>query len=79
MVSGRHPEPERHFEQHGPHFVVTLWRDWLTQTVIKNLRLNDRQQQAVEYVKRNGRITNSEYQEISALPEKPLHGTSMDW
>ena len=62
------PEPD--FEQRGPHFVVTLWRDWLTETVIKNLQLNDRQRQAVEFVKRNGRITNSEYQERIGVTRK---------
>jgi predicted HTH transcriptional regulator len=62
------PEPD--FEQRGPHFVVTLWRDWLTEAVVKNLRLNERQKQAVEYVKRNGRVTNSEYQEIIGVTRK---------
>ena len=62
------PEPD--FEQHGPHFVVTIWRDWLTKAVVKNFRLNERQKQAVEYVKRNGRVTNSEYQEIIGVTRK---------
>ncbi|MEJ2745097.1 MAG: ATP-binding protein, partial [bacterium] len=35
------PEPD--FEQRGPHFVVTLWRDWLTSNVIETLNLNKRQ------------------------------------
>lgn len=29
--------PEPSFEQHGPHFVVTLWRDWLTKAVMDQL------------------------------------------
>lgn len=40
------------------------------EAVIKNLRLNDQQKQAVEYVKRNGRITNSKYQEIIGVTRK---------
>ena len=30
------PEPD--FEQRGPYFVVTVWRDWLTETVINTLK-----------------------------------------
>ena len=40
------PEPD--FEQRGPHFVVTLWRDWLTAEVMDHLELNDRQMLGVE-------------------------------
>jgi len=61
------PEPD--FEQHGPHFVVTLWRDWLTDEITASLGLSDRQRQAVRFVKSNGRITSGEYQEqIGAEP-----------
>ena len=61
------PEPD--FEQRGPHFVVTLWRDWLTDEIMASLGLSDRQLQAVRFVKSNGRITSGEYQEqIGAEP-----------
>lgn len=61
------PEPD--FEQRGPHFVVTLWRDWLTDEIMASLGLSDRQRQAVRFVKSNGRITSGEYQEqIGAEP-----------
>jgi predicted HTH transcriptional regulator len=50
----RLPEPD--FEQHGPHFVVTLWRDWLTDDVLAGYNLNDRQKQAVKHAKGTGRI-----------------------
>ena len=55
------PEPD--FEQRGPHFVVTLWRDWLTDAVIVELGISERQRQAVDYVKRHGQISSGEYQE----------------
>ncbi len=55
------PEPD--FEQRGPYFVVTLWRDWLTDKVMASLGLSHRQRQAVRYVKSTGRITSGEYQE----------------
>ena len=52
------PEPD--FEQRGPYFVVTVWRDWLTEEVIAALGLNDRQKKAILYIKQNGSITNKQ-------------------
>ncbi len=57
------PEPD--FEQRGPHFVVTLWRDWLTAKVLDEIGLNDRQMKAVTHVKTHGRITNKDYRELT--------------
>ncbi len=57
------PEPD--FEQRGPHFVVTLWRDWLTATVIDSLKLNHRQKKAINVFRQERRVTNSNYQEIT--------------
>lgn len=52
------PEPD--FKQCGPHFVVTLWRDWLTAEAMARLGLNERQRIAVLHVKTTGKITNQE-------------------
>ena len=57
------PEPD--FEQQGPHFVVTLWRDWLTDEVMTRLGLSDRQMKAVTFIKTHGRITSAEYQSLT--------------
>ena len=57
------PEPE--FEQHGNQFVVTLWRDWLTDEVIGALELNERQQIAINFLLQKRRITNNQYQKIT--------------
>jgi ATP-dependent DNA helicase RecG len=57
------PAPD--FRQEGGQFVQTLWRDWLTATVMDELGLNDRQRKAVAFVKLNGRITNREYQQAT--------------
>ena len=62
------PEPD--FEQRGPHFVVTLWRDWLTTEVLAGFELNERQLQAVDYVKKTGRIANFEYQQLTGATRK---------
>lgn len=59
------PEPD--FEQRGPHFVVTLWRDWLTQAVMMRLALSERQQKAIHHVKTTGKITNQELRELTGV------------
>ena len=56
------PEPE--FSQSGGEFVVTLWRDWLTDAVLAEFRLNERQKRAIQFVKEKGSINNSEYQDL---------------
>jgi ATP-dependent DNA helicase RecG len=56
------PEPD--FEQNGPHFVVTLWRDWLTAEVLDHLELNDRQMLGVKTLKVERRITTMAYQSL---------------
>ncbi len=62
--------PEPQFEQRSGSFVVILWRDWITDDVIAKLGLNDRQLQTVAYVKRTGRIVNSEYQQLTGVGRK---------
>lgn len=57
------PEPD--FEQRVPHFVVTLWRDWLTDSTMDGLGLNDRQKTSVTFLKSQGRITSAEYQNLT--------------
>lgn len=62
--------PEPQFEQRSGSFVITLWRDWLTAEVLAELDLNNRQVQAVEYVKSHERITNEEYQRVTGSPQR---------
>ncbi|MEI8120897.1 MAG: ATP-binding protein [bacterium] len=54
------PEPD--FQQRGPFFVATIWRDWLTDAVVDELGLNERLIQAIALVKKTGRISNTDYQ-----------------
>ncbi|HSG40429.1 MAG TPA: ATP-binding protein [Thermoanaerobaculia bacterium] len=54
------PEPD--FEQRQGFFVVTLWRDWLTGDALVGFDLNDRQLQAINYLKTHRVLTNSAYQ-----------------
>ena len=41
--SAAHGLPEPQFEQRPGEFVIKLWRDWLTDRVLAELQLNDRQ------------------------------------
>jgi ATP-dependent DNA helicase RecG len=54
--------PEPQFEQRAGSFIVTLWRDWLTSEVLSRYVLSDRQRNAIIFLKKHGKITNSQYQ-----------------
>lgn len=62
------PDPD--FEERGNQFVLTVWRDWLTESVLDGLGLNDRQQQAIIYIKKHERITNKEYQQLTGTTDR---------
>ena len=59
-----HNLPEPDFAQRGGEFTVALWRDWLTDRVMAELGLNERQKQAIIHLKARTRIVNSEYQAL---------------
>lgn len=65
-----HGLPEPDFLQQSGEFVTTIARDWLTEKVVTELRLSDRQLKAVAHVKTTGRITNSEYRRLTAVTPK---------
>jgi ATP-dependent DNA helicase RecG len=62
------PEPEIKEFQGG--FLVTLFKDKLTQYQLEKLGLNNRQLQAVNFVKQKGKITNKEYQELNETSDR---------
>lgn len=62
MKKAELPEPEFREEMGG--FSVYFRKDIYTKEYLKELGLNDRQIRAVMYVKKNGKITNKEYQEL---------------
>lgn len=51
-------------------FVQTLWRDWLTAEMLAGLNLNERQLQAIRFVKSAARITNADYQRVTGVTRK---------
>ena len=56
--------PEPGFEQRSNQFVVTLWRDWLTDEVIESLKINARQVAGLNLLKTERKITTMEYQKF---------------
>ena len=61
------PEPD--FEQRAAQWVVTLWRDWLTEKVIRGLDINERQAKVVSSMKASGRMTTGDYMKITGVSE----------
>ncbi len=57
--------PEPTFEQRGGTFAIIIWRDWLTDSLIESLTLNDRQQKGLQKLKVAKQITSAEYQELT--------------
>jgi len=60
-----HNLPEPDFAQRGGEFTIVLWRDWLTDEVLAKFELNDRQKQAIDYLKVKREITNRDYQALT--------------
>jgi ATP-dependent DNA helicase RecG len=61
--------PEPIFEQNGTHFVTTIWRDWLTDAVMDELGLNERQKKALRKAKDFGAIDNRMLRNEMAVSE----------
>ncbi|MEI8188137.1 MAG: ATP-binding protein [candidate division NC10 bacterium] len=72
-----HALPEPDFAQRGGEFTITIWRDWLTDAVMDELGVNERQRKAIAFVKTNGRITNKEYQGALAV-SKPTASRDLE-
>ena len=65
-----HNLPEPDFAQRGGEFTIALWRDWLTDQVMAELALNDRQRRALVYLKTHRKISNAEYQQVAKAIKK---------
>lgn len=62
------PEPVWKEEQGG--FLSKISKDWFTEDQLKKLGLNKRQIKAVEFVKKNGKIANKDYQKLNDVSKK---------
>lgn len=70
------PKPE--FRQDGGFFIQTLWRNWLTESVLRGMNLNERQIAVIRYIEQNQSITNALAQEILNLPRRTAVRDLMD-
>lgn len=61
------PEPD--YELRQGSFVLTLWKDWLTEAVITTMGLNERQKKALMAAKMAGSINNSQYRKLVGVSE----------
>lgn len=59
--------PDPKFDPGENRFWVTIWRNWLTDDRLKRLDLNERQIKAVQFLKSDIHITNSEYQKLTGV------------
>lgn len=62
------PEPE--FEDTGSSFIVTLRKSRVSEEWVEALDLNERQREAVDYVREEGKITNREYRDLTEVSRK---------
>lgn len=66
------PEPVLKEEQGG--FLSKIFKDRFTEEQLKKVGLNERQIKAVKYVKKNGKITNKDYQKINNCSRNTASG-----
>jgi len=62
--------PEPIFEESWGGVMVTFLKDIYTEDLLKKQNLNERQVKAILFIKRQGRITNSSYQELNATSHR---------
>ena len=62
------PEPVLKEEQGG--FLSKIFKDRFTEEQLKEMGLSERQVEAILYTKKNGKITNSDYQKLSEVSER---------
>lgn len=62
------PEPEMKEQDGG--FIITLFKNILTEDQLTELGLNNRQVKSVLFVKEKGRITNKEYQGLNKTSDR---------
>jgi ATP-dependent DNA helicase RecG len=62
------PNPE--FKECFGGFMVTLFKDKFNEEQLMKMGLNPRQVKAVLYVKKNGKITSKEYQDINEISKR---------
>jgi ATP-dependent DNA helicase RecG len=62
--------PRPRFVEDGNGFIVELFQDPYTLDVLQNKGLSERQIEAVVYTKKNGKITNKDYRQLTQLSDE---------
>ncbi len=62
------PEPE--FKFTGTSIVVTLWKSKLNEDYLEALGLNERQRDAIIYMKEHKKITSKEYAKLFSITDR---------
>ncbi len=62
--------PEPIFEESWGGVMVTFLRDIYTEEYLKNLDLNERQIKGLLHIKQNGKVTNSDYQNLNGTSHR---------
>jgi len=62
------PEPD--YELRRGSFVLTLWKDWLTDDALGALGLNERQLKALAFLKTHGKMSNADYRQATGAGKK---------
>ncbi|MFA5055591.1 MAG: DUF4062 domain-containing protein [Dehalococcoidia bacterium] len=65
-----HALPEPDFIEAPGAFIVTLWRDWLTESVLLGLSLNERQTAVIPHLKIRRQITNADYRQLTGVTDR---------
>ena len=65
-----HALPEPDFTQATGEFIVTLWRDWLTESALTGMNLNDRQTAVIPHLKISRQLTNADYRQLTGATER---------
>ncbi len=62
--------PTPKFDPGENRFRVIIWRNWLTDDRLNQLYLNERQRNAIVFLKETGRISNPDYQRVAKAIKK---------
>ena len=64
------PEPE--YREHFGGFEIALFKDKFNEKYLKSIGLNERQVNAIAYIKQNGKITNFENKNLTNVTDRTI-------
>jgi len=70
--------PEPKFEEKMGFFVITFWRSTVTEGYLEKIGINERQHEAIKFIRQKGRIGRSEYVELCGCSPKTAYNDIQD-